>query len=235
MEYSEIFEKLQIYIASKESTGETLTKKERKKLDVLKSITVEMLSLGNKPQYFFARMECNSTAVGSSYYDGTETRRTVAQDYVTPEYLFIDGHEGTCKKGLELFYLKANQTINYYKKDDIKKVANRYGYLMHAQNFRDLNFTVSSHRINRYKVHLTRDPFSFPIQPIYVQMPDAEDKSVIGYLYEFNGSENVIIEPEKITTSKKSIVNGTFFKILLFICCPPIGIIWTIIDELKEK
>ncbi len=210
-------------------------KKTKNQIATLSKIKAEDISLGDSPNYFFARIECNSTAVGSSYYNGTETRRTVARDYTTPEYLFIDGHEETGKKGLELFYLKQGQTINYYLKKNILKVANSYGLRLHMRDFRDLNFTLSSHRINRHKVHITKDPFSFPIRPIYAQIANSENKFVLGYTYEDGEKKHIVIEPEKKAFEKNSILDRGFFKILLWIFCPPLAIILAIRNLLKDN
>lgn len=49
----------------------------------LRSVAEDEISLGNPPSYCFACLRCNSTGVGKSSFEGTETQRTVARDYVT--------------------------------------------------------------------------------------------------------------------------------------------------------
>lgn len=170
--------------------------KQTSSLKELDAVTEQRLFFGEQPQYFFARIECNSTGVGTSRFKGTETRRTVARDYVTDEHLYIDGHLGTGVKGLELFFLKPGQTINYYKKSDIEKVAKQTGYQLHAQSFRDLNFMITDHRLNRHAIKLTQKPFTYPIRPIMAVVSERGKKRTIGYIYEKDGSEHIIIAPE---------------------------------------
>ena len=213
-----------------EKSEQPLDKKSKKALAVLGAIEEEDISFGNAPQYYFAQIECNSTGVGTSSFQGTETQRTVAMDYVTDETLFIDGHEGAGRKGLELFYLKPNQTIRYYKKSDTVKAAKEYGFRLHLQKFRDLNFTLNDHRLNRYTVHITRKPFSFPIRPIHATVI-SKDKAVIGYIYEKDSEEYILIDPEDLLrTGEKD--SGYALWILLGFFFPPIllvlGFLWLV-------
>ena len=126
MEKTEILRHLGIYIDSQKEKDPD--KNTEQTLSVLKSLTEKEISFGEQPRYFFAYVECNSTGVGTSTFKGTETQRTIARDYVLEERLFIDGHIGAGAKGLSLFYLKPNQTINYYKKSDITKLAKEQGF-----------------------------------------------------------------------------------------------------------
>ncbi len=162
----------------------------------LKAITAQDIYLGETPSYFFAYMTCNSTGVGESSFEGAKTQRTTSLDYNTDEYLFIDGHLGAGQKGLSLFYLKGNETINFYSKNDIVKLAKRYGFQLHFQKFRDLNISMTNHRLNRYTVNVTKGPFSYPIRPIFARTAKRE-QLLIGYTYESNGTEYIIIEPQK--------------------------------------
>lgn len=162
----------------------------------LKKVPAEGISLGNPPSCFFARLVCNSTGVGKSSFEGTQTRRTVALDYVTDELLFIDGHVGAGAKGLSLFYLKPGETINYYDLKESWRPATAYGYKLHLQSFRDLNIQLEDHRLNRHSVEMTKGPYRFPIRPVFATLPDDGTKVTIGYVYEMNGQEYIIIEPE---------------------------------------
>ena len=234
MDNANILTELNKYVDTLQKSNPT-DKKIKRQIATLSAIKAEDITLGSPPNYFFARIECNSTAVGSNYYNGTETRRTVAKDYITPEYLFIDGHEETGKKGLELFYLKQGQTINFHLKKNILKIANSYGLRLHMRDFSDLNFTLSSHHINRHKVNITKDPFSFPIRPIYIQIADSENKFVLGYTYEIDEKKHILIEPEKKAFEENCILDRKIFKVLLWIFCPPLAIILAIRNLLKEN
>ena len=202
MEKTEILKYLREFIESKQKND--VDKKTARLLPLLKSITEEAISFGEAPKYFFAYIECNSTGVGTSSFQGTQTQRTVARDYVTDEHLFIDGHVGAGAKGLSLFYLKPNQTINYYKTSDIEKVAKEFGFQLHLRHFRDLNFTLSDHRLNRHTVKVTKGPFTYPIRPIIATISQKGEKIAIGYIYEKDGKEYVIIEPEDPREIKKA-------------------------------
>ncbi len=234
MDNTKVYIELRKYIDSLQ-ISKPVDKKLQRVIIGLSSIKEDDLLPGNRPNYFFAHVECNSTAVGSSYYNGTETRRTVSRDYVTPEYLFIDGHEKTCKKGLELFYLKKGQSITYHHKKDILKVANYFGTMLHKQDFHDLNFTLSSHRINRHEIHISEGPFSFPIRPIFAQIKKTEEKIFIGYVYEYHGNEHIIIDPEKTAFKRKGILDRKFFNVLLWIIFPPLAIFLAIINLFNDN
>ena len=82
---------------------------------------------------------------------------------------------------------------------------------MHSQNFRDLNYRLTDHRLNRYNVHVTKGPKSYPIRPILATYNDKGDKCTIGYLYEKENLEYIIIEPAEIASEEKN-----FFKKLGF-------------------
>lgn len=202
MEKSQILNHLGKFIESRQKNE--VDKKTARLLQVLKTVTEDSISFGDAPKYFFAYIECNSTGVGTSRFQGTETQRTVARDYITDEHLFIDGHVGAGVKGLELFYLKPNQTINYRLKSDIIKVAKEYGFQLHMQHFRDLNFTLSDHRLNRHTVKVTKGPFAYPIRPIFATISQKGEKIAIGYIYEKDGKEYIIIEPEDPAEIKKA-------------------------------
>ena len=149
-------------------------------------------------KYFRAVIDCNSTGVGESSFEGTKTQRTVALDYTTQEHLYIDGHIGAGEKGLSIFVLKPGETTLYHSKDDIVKVAKRQGYELHLQNFRDLNFRLTDHRLNRYNVRVTKGPVSYPIRPILARYNDKGDMCTIGYLYEQDGVEYIIVKQNDI-------------------------------------
>lgn len=185
-----------------ETATETDAKK-KKLLEYLKDITKEDIVIGEDVKYFRAVIDCNSTGVGESSFEGTKTQRTVALDYTTQEHLYIDGHIGAGEKGLSIFVLKPGETTLYHSKDDIVKVAKRQGYELHLQNFRDLNFRLTDHRLNRYNVRVTKGPVSYPIRPILARYNDKGDMCTIGYLYEQDGVEYIIIEPAEIPSEEK--------------------------------
>ena len=230
MEKSEILKHLKNYIESKTAS------KNQKAIDPLvsklTSITEEAISIGNAPKYFFAYLECNSTGVGTSTFKGTETQRTVARDYIVNEHLFIDGDIETGKKGLSMFYLKPGQTINYCSKDNIEKLAKEEGFKIHLQYFRDLNFTLEDHRLNRHKVHITKEPFSFPIRPIIATVSTDGDKLTIGFVYEKDGKEHIIIEPIEEKPKPKFGCAPWMFLGFIF---PPILIVAVIVLLAKYK
>lgn len=222
MEKSQVLRYLKEFVKSKqESKTQKGTAQDFSALSTLKE---EEILFGEPPKYFFAKIICNSTGVGTSYFHGTETQRTIARDYVTDEHLFIDGDVGAGAKGLSLFFLKPNQTINYYKKSDVIKVAKEYGFQLHLQDFRDLNFTMTDHRLNRHKVQITREPFTYPIRPIYGVISEDGDKITLGYVYEAEGNEYIIIEPEDPSNLKKA-KKGCAPWMILGLFFPPIWLV----------
>ncbi len=194
MDQTKVLQHLRAFIRSKQS-GE-VHKKTAKWLAALGEITEKDIFFGDAPTYFFATITCNSTGVGRSRFQGTESQRTVAMDYVTDEYLFIDGDAKAGEKGLSLFFLKPGQVIHFYKKEDAVKLAKEFGFQLHLRDFRDLNYTLHDHRLNRHTVNVTRKPFTYPIRPIYASTEKYTKKFAIGYVYEQGGVEHVIIEPE---------------------------------------
>ena len=195
MEKSTILIHLRKFIETKQN--ENVDRRTAKLYDALKKVNENCISIGAEPTYFFARLECNSTGVGTSSFGGTETQRTVALDYMTDETVFIDGHIGAGEKGLSIFYLKGNQTIIYYKKSDVDKAAFAYGYQLHRQNFSDLNFRLQEHRVNRYKAHMTKKPFTYPIRPVFARLEGGDKDITIGYVYVKDGLEYILIEPQE--------------------------------------
>ncbi len=197
--------------------------KSKKLISLLESIKEEDISIGEAPKYFFAKLICNSTGVGVSSFKGSETQRTVAKDYVTDEYLFVDGHMGAAGKGLSLFYLKAGESIGYFSKNDIEKKAKEYGFMLHMQDFRDLNIRLTDHRLNRYTPKITKDIFSYPIYPVFARISEEDVDFTIGYIYKTNGEEYIIIEPDDPKKAKKA-KNDKFFApwMLLGLIFPPV-------------
>ncbi len=217
MEKSEVLRHLRNFIDEKKR--EEKSKENEKMISALKFITEEGITFGNAPKYFFAYITCNSTGVGTSSFQGNETQRTVARDYVTDEYLFIDGHIGAGSKGLSLFYLKPNQTINYYAKSDIERIATMQGFELHSQYFSDLNCSLSDHRLNRHTVTVTKGPFTFPIYPIIATVSEKGDKITLGYVYKKDGVEYIIIEPDGLEKGKKKGCAPWMFFAIIF---PPL-------------
>ncbi len=234
MEKAEILKHLQTFIKAKRE--KEVDKKTSALLSTLSALTEEDISVGEQPRYFFANMTCNSTGVGESSYEGTTSQRTVARDYVTDTYLFVDGHTGAGEKGLSLFYLKPGQTIHYYKKSEIIKLAKEFGFQLHLQYFRDLNFTLRDHRLNRHTVNIVKGPFTYPVRPIYATLPKTGDKFAIGYIYEMKEKEHILIEPEnpKKAGGKASCLPWA----LLGLIFPPIllvaGFLW-LVQAQKER
>ncbi len=223
-----ILEKLQTFIQSKQTD-----KKMAKLLSKLSLVTEDTIEIGEQPQYYIASMTCNSTGVGVSSFQGSETQRTVALDYVTDSYLFVDGHIGAAEKGLSLFYLKPGQTINYYQKSDTVKLAKEYGFQLHLEYFRDLNFTLRDHRVNRYKVNIIKGPFTYAIRPILSKVSEKEAPFTIGYVYTMNGKEHILIEPN---LSEKGSEDLSFLPwLLLGLIFPPVLIIGIFVLFVKAK
>ncbi len=233
MEKAEILRHLQRFIETKKE-GE-IDKKTARFLSSLKSATEESIFLGKPPSYFFAYIECNSTGVGTSSFQGTETQRTVSRDYVVSERLFIDGHIGAGKKGLSLFFLKPNQKTSYFAQSDIVKIAKREGFQIHSQYFSDLNYTLMDHRLNRYAVHMTQEPFSFPIRPILAVEPRRNDKITLGYIYEKDGKEHIVIEPERMDDAKEDNRSGCAPWMFLGFLFPPIFLVALFVMLVKLK
>lgn len=231
MTNKEIITHLQKHIETKAQTDSKTSKLQ----DYLKDITEEDIIIGEDVKYYNAYIECNSTGVGESSFEGTKTQRTVALDYVTKEYLFVDGHIGAGEKGLSIFVLKSGETTQYYSTNDIVKIAKRHGFELHSQKFRDLNFILTDHRLNRHKVHITKGPKSYPIRPILARYNDKGDICTIGYLYEKDGLEYIIIEPAEIVSDEKNFLKkiGCSPWMLLGIGFPPLLIVAIIVMLVK--
>lgn len=220
MENALIIQHLQRFLA--EQDGKPTDKRTACLYAKLRSVTEDEISLGNPPSYCFACLRCNSTGVGKSSFEGTETQRTVARDYVTDEKLFIDGHIGAGVKGLELFYLKQGEQILYYDLKESARAATEYGFRIHQQYFRDLNFMLTDHRLNRHTVELTKKPFQYPIRPIFATLRHDGTKITVGYLYEKDGREFVLIEPELPDRKQRNDGIGCAPWMLLGIVFPPV-------------
>ncbi len=236
MNNQEILTHLQNYIRQEEEKNGS--KKPSKLLEALKSVSEEGITLGEAPKYFCAYMECNSTGVGVSSFEGTQTQRTVARDYITDEHLFIDGHVGAGAKGLSIFYCKEGQVVHYYQKSDMIKVAKETGFKLHLQHFSDLNIRMRDHRLNRYTAKITKGPFSYPIRPILAVISEKGDQMTIGYLYEKDGCEYIIIEPEEKDIKGGGGKLGCLATGLICMFCPPailvFGFIW-LVKYFKER
>ena len=92
------------------------------------------------------------------------------------------------------------------------------------QKFRDLNFLLTDHRLNRYNVRITNGPKTYPLRPILARYNDKGDVCTVGYLYEKDGVEHIIIEPSEIVDDKKNLLKklGLAPWMLLGIICPPV-------------
>lgn len=194
----------------------------------LKNVSEEDIFFGDYPKYFYAYMTCNSTGVATSYFEGSKTQRTVALDYCTDQYLFADGHEGAAKKGLEIFHLKQGETVSFYKKSDAEKIAKDYGAKLHIQQFRDLNMSFSSHRLNRYNINIINSPFSYPICPIFVSLIGKEQPILVGYVYRKDEIEYIIIDFKDSSQAPKKHSCCSPWMLLGFIF-PPIFIVAIIV------
>ena len=220
MDNKEIIAHLKEHI---KTSGETDTKT-KKIFDCLKDITEEDIVIGEDVKYYRAYIECNSTGVGESSFGGTKTRKTVSLDYTTEEHLFVEGHIGAGEKGLSIFVLKPEETTEFYSTNDIVKIAKKRGFELHSQKFRDLNFLLTDHRLNRYNVRITNGPKTYPLRPILARYNDKGDVCTVGYLYEKDGVEHIIIEPSEIVDDKKNLLKklGLAPWMLLGIICPPV-------------
>lgn len=197
----EVLRHLGNYIESERKKGN------KNSFSTLENITAEDISFGEEPIYYFAYIQGNATGEGSSYYQGTETHRTVNMDFTTDEYLFIKGHEGAARQGLSLYYLKENQTIPYHKESEIKDLAYFRGFDVIRQNLTDLNFSgPGPYRVNRSKVMVTKGPFKYPIKPIFATVSKKGKQITLGYIYEMNEETYILIEPSggNIEVSKKT-------------------------------
>lgn len=140
------------------------------------------------------------------------------------------------KHNISLFYLKPGERITYYDLKESDRPAKAFGYRLHSQAFHDLNFQLTDHRLNRHRVELTKGPFRLPIRPIFATLPDDGTKVTIGYLYEKDGQEHIIIEPEvpKATEDKSGCAPWMFLGIIF----PPILIVAAIkllVSHIKHR
>lgn len=224
MTKSAILQYLRQHAQKRLRSGDDISKKEKKIFSYIESASAEDIVLGEYPNYFCAYMECNSTGVGTSSFGNSTTQHTVALDYTTDQYLFIDGHEGAAVKGLEYLVLRPGETADYYKKSYIKDLAESYGYNLHLQRFRDLNILLNSHRLNRYAARITKGPTTLPICPIYLAVSNSSKPILVGYKYTENGNDYIIPDFDDIDTSKKR--RSCFSPwMLLGLIFPPILII----------
>lgn len=199
-------------------------KKSEKIYAALMTASENDIVFGDCPSCFCAYAECNSTGVGTSSYEGTTTQRTVALDYTTDPIIVVDGHEGAAVKGLELFYLRPGETCTYYRKDRIEDYVNLYGNQLHLQQFRDLNFLLKSHRVNRYTVKITAGPETFPIRPVFLAMEGSKEPVQVGYAYVRDEREYVLLDIKKVDSSKGN--KGCFSPwMLVGLIFPPILIV----------
>lgn len=231
MENGEITKALHKYIAERRS--ETRGRKERKLLDRLEAVEAHDISFGKEPVIFSARLVCNSTGVAVSSFGGTETQHTVARDYETDEFLIIDGHFGAGVTALKLLYPR--QCIKpCLPKAKMEKAAKEYGYQLHYQYFRDLNCLMRDHRLNRYAVNVTSEYTKPPVRPIYAKLEKSDDVLVIGYVYEKNGKECILIEPDIEAFSASEHSFGFIWFILGFIF-PPLFLVCLFMMLFKEE
>lgn len=192
--------------------------------EILKATEKDIL-LGECPSYFCAYMKCNSTGVATSMYKGTETQRTVALDYITDEYVFIDGHEGAGRNGIGVFVLKpGDEPVICYSKDSMEKLAEKYGFELHIQQFKDLNFLYKSHRLNRYNAVVTKGPVKLPIRPVFLSILTAEQPICIGYVYEKDNKEYFIVDFQDVDKPKKKNTVFSWWMLLGFVF-PPIFLV----------
>lgn len=227
MNKEEILSQLRTYLATE---GAELKNISKDMYYELQRVDSEDIRLGQTPTYFYANMECNSTGVATSSFKGSETQRTVALDYVTDAYLFVEGHEGAAKYGLSIFLLKKGEKISFYKKTDAEKLAKQYGHLLHFQKFSDLNLSMCSHRLNRYRLNIIEGPLSCPIRPILAINSKGKEMTV-GYVYELNGTEHIIIAPEQKEKKKTGCAPWMFLGFIF----PPIFIVALFVMVMKGK
>lgn len=221
MEKKIVIEQLKKYLVTEFKTDDKDSKK--KFLSIVEGLTEDDISFGPLPTFFYGYLQCNSTGVGESSFGNTETRRTVARDYRTDELLFIDGHEDTCRKGLQLFLLKSGQTVVYYKKSEAETIAKRQGFEIHRQYFSDLNITLRDHRLNRYQLHYTKEPFTLPIRAIFGKTKQ-DEKFVLGYVYTKNETEHIVFEIQEPPKAEKSKLSTGCLLGLLGLVFPPLWI-----------
>lgn len=219
-----VLQQLKQLVKQKLQSGDIVDKKTEKVYSGIMTASEDDLLFGDCPSSFRAYAVCNSTGVGTSSYEGTKTQRTVALDYTTDEYLFVDGHEGAALKALEIFYLEPGETTNYYHKDKLKDVITNYGLQLHLQQFRDLNFTLSSHRLNRYTVKITEETITYPIRPLYLAVEGSKEPVLVGYAYVKDETRYVILDPKEVNLfhNKKSCFSPWMLLGFLF---PPLLII----------
>lgn len=219
-----VLQQLKQLVTKQLQSGDSIDKKTEKIYSGIMDASEDDLLFGECPSSFRAYAVCNSTGVGTSSYEGTKTQRTVALDYTTEEYLFVDGHEGAALKALEIFYLKPGETTDYCHKDKLNDIVTNYGLQLHIQQFRDLNFVISSHRLNRCTVKITEEPITYPIRPLYLAMEGSKQPVLVGYAYVKDETRYVILDLKEINIfhNKKSCFSPWMLLGLLF---PPLLIV----------
>ena len=131
--------------------------------------------------------------------------------------------------------MKRGQSIRYYSKNEIVKLAKETGYQLHLQYFSDLNYYLHDHRLNRYSVNVTEGPFTYPIRPIIASVSEDGDKFTLGYIYEKDGQERILIEPdEEAALTDESRKGCSGWKLLGFLF-PPILLIQFLVKFFKAE
>ncbi len=167
-----------------------------KMINTLSSITENQLTI-KKSVLFRACMICNSTAVG----EGSNVQRTVARDYITDEYWFVEGDCRAAKKAFSMFPDQFDPNIHFYRETDMERVAEYYGFReIHAPYFRSLNMRAyaHNHHLNSIDWKEIGDPIFLPVRAITIPISRKCQDFLIGFICEKDGEEHILIEPDDL-------------------------------------
>jgi len=178
----------------------------------IENLSAEKIHFGKQPTFVRGYVSGNSTASGESTYGDTTTRRTISMDFTTDEKLFISysnkADDTTCQAAAD-YVLKGFTNRDIYHQSDARSIAEKHGKNVCNRSLLDLNFFMKDYRLNRYDLHLTTNPFTVPIWPIYADITDENGKAYqkwIGYWYTKNNEDFIHLNIGVPMTGKNKMI-----------------------------
>lgn len=169
-----------------------IKKKSPRLAEQMRALLPEDIDLGPRPYLIFCCVEGNSTAVGESTFGNTISQRTVSIDHCTEPKLFMMNNNAADKRDCKKAALRFNYGDRVYKGTDDFYLAEAQGRELCKRDLSDLNFSMKSYRLNRWKLVRAGEPFNAPIRHIYanIKSGNKQKKISLGYLVDKNGVLN---------------------------------------------
>ncbi len=143
------------------------------------NLTTEKIGFGKKPTYIQGYMEGNCTAVGEKEIGDTKYQRTISLDFTSKTYTFIDNESNIKLSKYAHEFFKGNQKLHKYS--ERASLADACGKELARQDLSDLNFGMTTCRLNRHHFIKT-ESYDLPVWPMYA---DLDNKAVfLGYWIE---------------------------------------------------